>query len=87
MHVSDGHVHEAVERLPSETFHVFLSLREIPDDVRRSLESRGVVWIEIARKERSRLSNELGENVFQFIKRYGVRTLREPRAKRKAHGA
>jgi acetyltransferase-like isoleucine patch superfamily enzyme len=82
LHVADGSVRDAVERLPSEAFHVFLSLHEIPDDARRSLESRGVVWIEIARKERSHLSNELGEDVFQFIKRYGVRTLRVSRAKR-----
>jgi len=80
LHVADGSVRDAVERLPSEAFHVFLSLHEIPDDARRSLESRGVVWIEIARKERSHLSNELGEDVFQFIKRYGVRTLRVSRA-------
>jgi acetyltransferase-like isoleucine patch superfamily enzyme len=80
MRVVDGTARDAVERASSEAPHVFLSLREIPEDVRRSLESRGVLWIEIARKERSHLSNELGEEVLHFLKRYGVRTLRASRA-------
>jgi acetyltransferase-like isoleucine patch superfamily enzyme len=74
--VVEGSVREAIDQTSADPLHVLLSLREIPEDVRRSLESRGALWIEIARKERSHLSNALGEEVSQFLKRYGVRTLR-----------
>jgi hypothetical protein len=76
LHVEDGGVREAVTRLSSGTVHVLLSLLEIPVDVRLSLDARGVMWIDIAKKERSRVSNDLGEEVAHFLKRYGVRTLR-----------
>ena len=55
-----------------------LSLWEIPDDIRHGLQSKGIMWIEIARKEQSQVSNDLGEEVNNFLKRYGVRTLRIP---------
>jgi len=55
---------------------VFLSLREIPSNVRSRLEKHGVAWIEIAGKARSRFSNDLGDEVSLYLRRYGVRTLR-----------
>lgn len=76
MQVVGGSVQEEVEHPSSDTLHVLLSLREIPVDVRHALDARGVMWIEVAKKERSQLSNDLGEEVSQFLKRYGVRTLR-----------
>jgi hypothetical protein len=36
------------------------------------------MWIDLAKKEQSRTSNDLGEEVLNFFKRYGVRTLRYP---------
>ena len=72
----EGDVREAAQRLTAGAVQVFLSLREIPDDVRRHLQSQGTMWIEIAKKEQSRCSNDLGDEVANFLKRYGVRTLR-----------
>jgi hypothetical protein len=34
------------------------------------------MWVEIARKEQSSYSNDLGDEVLLFLKRYGVRTIR-----------
>jgi acetyltransferase-like isoleucine patch superfamily enzyme len=76
--VVDGDVREAVHRLTPGSAHVLLSLWDIPDDVRQRLESEGTMWIEIAKKEQSRYSNDLGDEVSMFLKRYGVRTLRMP---------
>jgi len=69
---------------PRRTFEdprtdVFLSLLEIPADVRSSLDSRKIMWIDIASKEQTRASNDLGDEVSAFLKRYGVRTARYPR--------
>lgn len=55
---------------------VFLSLVGIPAPVRRRLDAARVMWIEIEGKARSVNSNDLGEEVALFLKRYGVRTLR-----------
>jgi acetyltransferase-like isoleucine patch superfamily enzyme len=68
-------VSDAAEAVPERT-DVFLCFREIPENIRRVLESRKVLWIDITRKERAHLSNELGEEVSLFLKRYGIRTLR-----------
>jgi acetyltransferase-like isoleucine patch superfamily enzyme len=76
--VVDGDIREAVKELASAPVHVLLSLWEIPDDVRQRLRSEGTMWIEIARKEQSRSSNDLGDEVSSFLKRYGVRTSRIP---------
>lgn len=75
----NGDVREAVKGLDAAKVDVFLSLCEIPDDVRDLLGSRDVVWIDIARKARNRMSNPLGDEVSSFLKRYGVRTARYPR--------
>jgi acetyltransferase-like isoleucine patch superfamily enzyme len=76
--VVDGDVREAVHRLTPGSAHVLLSLWDIPDDDRQRLQSQGTMWIEIAKKEQSRYSNDLGDEVSNFLKRYGVRTLRIP---------
>jgi hypothetical protein len=73
----EGDVRDAVRKLPSP-IHVLLSLRAIPEDIRRELTARQIAWIEIANKEQSRRSNDLSEEVSNFLKRYGVRTLRVP---------
>ncbi len=54
----------------------FISLRRISDEGRREWERQGTLWIDIEAKERSALSNGLGEELVQFLRRYGVRFLR-----------
>jgi acetyltransferase-like isoleucine patch superfamily enzyme len=76
LQVADGDVREAVQHLSPRETQVFLSLREIPADLRDLLDTRRVMWIEIASKEQARLSNDLGDEVLLFLKRYGVRMLR-----------
>ena len=78
LEVVDGDVREAVRNLTRGPVNVLLCLWEIPDDVRQHLQSQGTMWIEIARKEQSRSSNDLGDEVSNFLKRYGVRTIRIP---------
>lgn len=76
---ADGDVRDAVRGLGAVKVDVFLSLCEIPDDTRNLLRSRNIMWIDIARKEQNRMSNDLGDEVSRFLKRYGVRTARYPR--------
>ncbi|MFN0171025.1 MAG: acyltransferase [Bryobacteraceae bacterium] len=76
LQVVEGDVREAVAEASPCTVHVLLSLREIPDDVRDLLKDKKTAWIDVARKEQSRHSNDLGSEVTQFLKRYGVRTVR-----------
>ena len=56
--------------------HVFLCLGMIPEEAREQLKRNRIMWFEIARKEQSSYSNDLGDEVLLFLKRYGVRTLR-----------
>jgi len=55
---------------------VFLSLHRIPQEVRSAYDRQQTLWIDIAAKERSERSNDMGEEVVQYLKRYGVRLLR-----------
>ena len=55
---------------------VFLCLGIIPAEERERLNRNRTMWVEVARKERSSHTNDLGDEVLLFLKRYGVRTLR-----------
>lgn len=55
---------------------ILLSLRAIPDQTRKQLVQKGVMWIDIENKEQSDLTNDLGDEVAFFLKRYGVRFFR-----------
>lgn len=66
---------DETSRLASDA-DVFLSLRTVPATVRSTLSDRRVMWIDIERKERSDWGNDLGEEVVQYLRRYGVRFLR-----------
>jgi acetyltransferase-like isoleucine patch superfamily enzyme len=55
---------------------VVLSLHHIPEERRADLARRKQMWIDLEKKERSNIGNELGEEVGQYLKRYGVRLLR-----------
>ena len=55
---------------------IFLSLRAIPDNIRKQLFQNNVMWIDIENKEQSDLTNDLGDEVVLFLRRYGVRFIR-----------
>ena len=55
---------------------VLLSLEAIPDMVRKQIERHNGMWIDIANKARSDQGNAFGEEVVQFLRRYGVRFYR-----------
>jgi len=55
---------------------VFLSLQRIPQEIRSVCDHQQTLWVDIAAKERSNLSNDMGEEVVQYLRRYGVRLLR-----------
>ena len=68
-----------LDQIPKTGFEVVdlvLCLRQIPEPVRSELVQRKQMWIDIEKKERSDLGNELGEEVAQYLKRYGVRLVR-----------
>lgn len=52
---------------------VFVSLRNIPDAARAHLAGRGVLWLDLERKERGNVRHALGEEVAQYLRRHGVR--------------
>jgi acetyltransferase-like isoleucine patch superfamily enzyme len=58
---------------------LFLSLERISTERREFLRARKIAWIDVTAKEQSRVSNDLGEEVSSFLKRYGIRTARCPR--------
>lgn len=66
----------ADQRHVPEALDVFLSLRGIPDEVRLLLSRRQIMWIDIENKERADFGNDLGEEVVQYLRRYGVRLFR-----------
>ena len=59
-----------------ERHDLVLSLRNLPSEIRSKLNQQGCMWIDIEKKERSSLSNDLGEEVALYLKRYGVRLFR-----------
>ena len=67
---------EKTNPLPPDHLDVVLSLRAIATADRASLVRAGTMWIDIENKERSDFGNDLGEEIVQYLKRYGVRLLR-----------
>ncbi|MBC8003253.1 MAG: acyltransferase [Opitutaceae bacterium] len=55
---------------------VVLSLHGIPEQIRTDCAGRSQMWIDLEAKERSDFGNDLGEEVAQYLKRYGVRLFR-----------
>jgi len=76
MRVVYGDLNEGDVPNRSSGIDVFLSLKEIPGEIRTRLTANNITWLDIARKEQSLVTNELGDEVSLFLKRYGVRTLR-----------
>lgn len=78
MQVSEGDIRGQLNVRVAGRVDVLLSLSEIPEDIRISLSEQNVMWIDVAKKQQSRVSNELGAEVSNFLRRYGIRTLRYP---------
>ena len=76
LRVAYGDLNEGDVPSRSNRIDVFLSLMEIPSNIRTRLTAENITWLDIARKEQSLVTNELGDEVSLFLKRYGVRTLR-----------
>lgn len=55
---------------------VVLSQIGIAEPERRSLEAGGRMWLDLAAKQRGGPSNDLGEEIADFLKRFGVRFAR-----------
>jgi acetyltransferase-like isoleucine patch superfamily enzyme len=60
----------------AEKCDVLLSLCEIPVSVKQQCSSKNIFWIDIEHKERSNINHELGDEIVQFLKRYGLRLFR-----------
>src|SRR5262245_27989939 len=67
---------DAVSETESFDADVLLSLRAIPSSVRMALVNQGSMWIDIESKERSDSGNDRGDEVAQYLRRYGVRLFR-----------
>ena len=68
---------EQLDALPPKMdVNVFLSLLTIPTSVRKHLDSKSIMWIDIEKKEQSDFTNDLGEEVLLFLRRYGARFFR-----------
>ena len=55
---------------------VFVSLKNIPKEIRKTMNSKKVMWFDIDKKEHSMFWNDLGDEVALFLRRYGVRFFR-----------
>ncbi|MGA1792018.1 MAG: acyltransferase [bacterium] len=71
----DAPIHRDIQD-DEHTPDVFLSLKYISPQLRSQLSLKKVVWIDIENKEQSLYSNELGDEVILFLKRYGIRLFR-----------
>jgi acetyltransferase-like isoleucine patch superfamily enzyme len=58
--------------------NVLLSLNLIPQAVRKKLNAKGTLWIDLAAKEQADISEDFGDEVLLFLRRYGVRFNRVP---------
>jgi hypothetical protein len=72
-----GVTSEELEKLPldleSSPFDVFVSLKDIPAGIRRTFNSKHVMWLDVEKRERPLFWNDLGDEVALFFRRYGVR--------------
>lgn len=71
---NDGDLDREINRSHAD---VIVSLNAITEETRRTLNAAKCAWLDLHNKERSDFSNELGEEVAMYFRRYGVRLLRE----------
>jgi acetyltransferase-like isoleucine patch superfamily enzyme len=57
---------------------VLLSFDTLVTNDRKDLDARRVTWFDVEKKETSRETNDLGEEVALFLRRYGIRFFRAP---------
>jgi acetyltransferase-like isoleucine patch superfamily enzyme len=61
-----------VNPLPANV-DVFLSLKKISVEDRRKLNGLNIMWFDVENKEHSVSTNELGDEIALFLRRYGIR--------------
>jgi hypothetical protein len=74
--VADKNLDDDAQPIDAEHLDVFVSLRNIPQKYRQHLSAKSVMWIDIENKERSKHGNDLGDEIIEFFRRYGVRFVR-----------
>jgi acetyltransferase-like isoleucine patch superfamily enzyme len=74
--VADEMLDDDAQPTDTEDLDVFVSLRSIPQKYRQDLSAKNVMWIDIENKERSLHGNDLGDEIIEFFRRYGVRFVR-----------
>ena len=75
--IFDSNGETLAEALREGRADVVVSLYRLSPEIRRTLNSAVCVWIDIESKERSDHGNDIGEEVAMYLRRYGVRLLRE----------
>ncbi len=55
-----------------------MSLRAVPEWLRRHLDGCGTVWIDIESKHRADRESELADSILLTFRRHGVRLFRTP---------
>lgn len=68
--------HDKIEKSKANGIDVILSLPALSNEQRAAFATQNQMWIDIENKQRSDSGNELGEEIAQYLKRYGVRLFR-----------
>jgi acetyltransferase-like isoleucine patch superfamily enzyme len=68
---------ELLDEMTLRTADVVVSVHPIPPEMRARLDGANCVWMDIENKERSDHGSEVGEEVAMFLRRYGVRFVRQ----------
>lgn len=78
LRVAFGSPEEKPMTPPSSDVDVLLSFDRISVEDRSELDARHVTWFDVENKETSHVTNDLGEEVALFLRRYGIRFFRVP---------
>ena len=76
--VDTGMSEDLIDAPGTGDMDAYLRFGPLSADGRAKLEKRGVVWFDVAAKERSRATNGLADEVTLFLRRYGIRFTRTP---------
>jgi len=71
--IESGEIGKLTSENVNSNVDVFISLKTIPKETRKTFNSQGVMWLDIEEKERPLFWNDLGDEIALFFKRYGVR--------------
>ena len=64
---------ENIGTAQNEPFDVLVSLKPIPIEVRKRLNSERIMWLDIQKRERPLFWNDIGDEAALFLRRYGIR--------------